>query len=90
MEEFIQFIKDYAPSIISTISVGGIGAVAGIIAKVKNGIDSTKNKMNEVLAKKDNESNEMKNQYQSLMTTINEQQNKIDKLTQEVSKIHHE
>ena len=90
MEEFIQFVKDYAPSIISTISVGGIGAIAGIIAKVKNGIDSTKNKMNEVLARKDNESNEMKNQYQSLMTTINEQQKKIDKLTQEVSKIHHE
>jgi flagellar capping protein FliD len=90
MEEFIQFIKDYAPSIISTISVGGVATVAGIIAKVKQGIDSTKSKMNEVLEKKDNESNEMKNQYNSLMTTIKTQQDSIDKLTQEVSKIHHE
>lgn len=90
MEEFIQFIKDYAAPVLSTISVGGIATVAGIIAKVKSGIDNTKNKMNEVLEKKDNESNEMKNQYNSLMTTIKEQQNKIDKLTTEVSKIKHE
>lgn len=90
MDEFVQLIKDYGAAIISTLSVGGIGAVAGIIAKVKSSIDSTKTKMNEVLEKKDNESNEMKNQYQSLVTQISTQQQSIEKLTQEVSKIHHE
>lgn len=90
LEKFIEVIKDYGAAIISTISVGGVGAVAGIIAKVKKSMEATKDKMNAVLEKKDTESKAMKDQYNSLTTQISNQQKSIDQLTQEISKIHHE
>lgn len=87
LQEFINIIKDYGAAFISTLSVGGIAAVTGIIAKVKSGIDKTKETMNAVLAKKDEESSQMKDQYNSLLSTIKEQNKKIDGLTTEISKI---
>ena len=87
LQAFIDAIKDYGAAAISTISVGGIATVAGIIAKIKNSIDSTKKSMDEVLAKKDDESAKMATRYNELVRTIETQNAKIDTLTSEINKI---
>ena len=87
LQEILNVIKDYGSAIISTISVGGIAGVGVIIAKVKSGIDKTKEAMNSVISKKDKESEEMKDQYNSLLSTMREQNNKIDNLTTEINKV---
>lgn len=87
LQVFIEAIKDYGAAIISTVSVGGVAAVAGIIAKVKQGIDKTKEQMNALLTKKDEESKAVSTRYNELIRTIESQNSKIDELTQEINKI---
>ena len=87
VQVIIDAIKDYGAAAISTVSVGGIAAVAGVIAKIKNSIDSTKKSMDEVLAKKDDESAKMASRYNELVRTVETQNAKIDTLTSEINKI---
>lgn len=87
LQAFIDAIKDYGAATISTISVGGIATIAGIIMKIKNSIDSTKKSMDEVLEKKDTESDKMAARYNELVRTVETQNAKIDTLTSEINKI---
>ena len=87
MEEFIQLIKDYGAAIISTISVGGVATIAGIIVKAKKAIDDTKNKVAEMNKKKEESENSLKARYAELNTTIAEQNKKLDTLTEEISRV---
>ena len=90
MEQFqkiIEVIKDYGAALISTISVGGVAAVAGIIAKVKAGIDKTKEQMNQLITKKEESSQDMNNKYSALIDTIQNQNLKIDELTKKIDRI---
>lgn len=87
LQAIIDAIKDYGAATISTISVGGISAVAVVIAKIKNSIDSTKKSMEEVLEKKDDESDKMAARYNELVRTVETQNAKIDTLTSEINKI---
>ena len=87
MEEFIQAIKDYGAAIISTISVGGVATIAGIIIKAKKAIDDTKNKVAEINKKKEESESALKDRYQELQTTIADQNKKLDTLTEELSRV---
>lgn len=87
LQAFIDAIKDYGAATISTISVGGIATIAGIIIKIKNSIDSTKKSMEEVLEKKDDESDKMATRYNELVRTVETQNAKLDTLTSEINKI---
>ena len=87
LQAIIDAIKDYGAATISTISVGGISAVAVVIAKIKNSIDSTKKSMEAVLKKKDEESDKMAARYNELVRTVETQNAKIDTLTSEINKI---
>ena len=60
MEEFLQVIKDYGAAIISFVSVGGVAAVAGVIIKIKQAIDTVKNKISAVTKERDDAVNEVK------------------------------
>lgn len=60
MEEFLQVIKDYGAAIISFVSVGGVAAVAGVIIKIKQAIDTVKNKISTVTKERDDAVNEVK------------------------------
>lgn len=85
LDKALQIVKDYGSAIISTISVGGIAAVAGVIGKVKSGIDKTKDLIN----KKEAEQSELKTKYEAAIAKIQEQNAKIDRLTDAVEKIEH-
>lgn len=87
MEEFIQIIKDYGAAIISSISVGGVAAVAGIIYKAKKAIDETKNKISDMNAKKEESEQALANRYKEMQTTIADQNKKLDTLTEEISRV---
>lgn len=62
LQVIIEAVKDYGAAIISTISVGGVAAVGGIIMKIKKAFDETKETMNKTLEKKDEIINSTKNQ----------------------------
>ena len=49
IQPILDAIKDYGGAIISTVSVGGVAGVAGIIAKVKRSLDKTKEQMNTII-----------------------------------------
>ena len=87
MEEIIEIIKNFGSSILGTISLGGIAAAVGMITKAKKVIEDTKTKLDKVEAKKDESQEALTNRYAELTTMINEQNNKIDSLTQEVSRV---
>ena len=87
LQKIVQLIKDYGAALISTISVGGVAAVAGIIAKVKAGIDKTKEQMNQLITKKEESSQDMNNKYSALIDTIQNQNLKIDELTKKIDRI---
>lgn len=87
LQKIVELIKDYGAALISTVSVGGVAAVAGIIAKVKAGIDKTKEQMNQLIAKKEESSQDMNNKYSALIDTIQNQNLKIDELTKKIDRI---
>ena len=87
LQKIVELIKDYGAALISTISVGGVAAVAGIIAKVKAGIDKTKEQMNQLITKKEESSQDMNNKYSALIDTIQNQNLKIDELTKKIDRI---
>ena len=87
LQKIVELIKDYGAALISTISVGGVAAVAGIIAKVKAGIDKTKEQMNQLISKKEESSQDMNNKYCALIDTIQNQNLKIDELTKKIDRI---
>lgn len=87
LQTLIEAIKDYGAAMLGTVSVGAIGAVAGIIIKVKQGIDKTKEQMSSLLAKKDNETQAINNQYLAVISKMEQQNKKIEKLTEEISRI---
>lgn len=87
LQVIINAIKDYGAALISTISVGGIAAVASVIIKVKNSISETKNQMSAVLKKKDEESSVINDNYKALMNTIQEQNKRLDELNEQISKV---
>ena len=85
LDKALQAIKDYGSAIISTISVGGITAVAAVIKRAKDDIASTKS----LLTKKEAEQSELKSKYEAAIAKIQEQNAKIDRLTDAVEKIEH-
>jgi len=87
IQPVLDAIKDYGAAIISTISVGGVAAVAGVIIKIKKGIDEAKNKIAEVNAKKEESEKALTDRYAELTTIIKDQNNKIETLTEEVSRV---
>ena len=87
LQKIVELIKDYGAALISTISVGGVAAVAGIIAKVKAGIDKTKEQINQLITKKEESSQDMNNKYSALIDTIQNQNLKIDELTKKIDRI---
>lgn len=87
LQKIVELIKDYGAALISTVSVGGVAAVAGIIAKVKAGIDKTKEQMNQLISKKEESSQDMNNKYSALIDTIQNQNLKIDELTKKIDRI---
>lgn len=87
IQEILQAVKDYGAAIISTISVGGVAAVVGIIVKIKSGIDKTKEAMGAVVKKKDESEAKLAERYAELQTTIQDQNKKIDTLTEELSRV---
>ena len=87
IQDVLQAIKDYGAAIISTISVGGVAAVVGIIVKIKSSIDKTKEAMSAVVKKKDESEAKLAERYSELQTTIQDQNKKIDTLTEEISRV---
>ena len=87
LQKIVELIKDYGAALISTVSVGGVAAVAGIIAKVKAGIDKTKEQMNQLITKKEESSQDMNNKYNAIIDTIQNQNVKIDELTKKIDRI---
>lgn len=87
VQEILNVIKDYGAAIISTISVGGIAAVAAVIVKVKSAIDKTKESMSAVLKKKDESEKALSNKYNETISLIKQQNEKIDTLTSEIDRI---
>lgn len=87
IQTIIDAIKDYGATIVSGISLGGIAAVAGVIIKAKKAIDETKEKMGTALKKKD-EAEKLKDaKYDELMSVIKQQNEKIDTVTQELTRV---
>ena len=87
IQEILQGIKDYGAAIISTISVGGVAAVVAVIAKIKKAFDETKEAMQKTLAKKDEAQDALTNRYAELTTMMQDQNKKLDTLTEEVSRV---
>lgn len=90
MEEFLQIIKDYGSAIISTVSAGGIAAVAGVIIKIKKSFDETKAKLNkkdELLAKSNSEVASVVEQNKQLLSKIDELTNDVYKLESKVNNV---
>ena len=87
MQDILEIIKDYGAAIISTLSVGGIAAIAGVIVKVKKAISDTKEAMSSVIKKKDESEKQLQNKYEETLSVIKQQNEKIDTLTSEINKI---
>ena len=87
MEEFIQIIKDYGAAIISAISVGGVATIGAIILKVKGIIDKVKESTNKIAKQKEESETALANRYAEMTSMIKLQNEKIDTLTEEVSRV---
>lgn len=87
MEEFIQIIKDYGAAIISAISVGGVATIGAIILKVKGIIDKVKESTNKIAKQKEESETALANRYKEMTETIKLQNEKIDTLTEEISRV---
>lgn len=85
--DILQVIKDYGAAIISTISVGGIAAAVGVIIKIKGAIEKFKETTQNALKKKDEAQAELNNRYAELTTSIQDQNKKLDTLTEEISRV---
>ena len=72
---------------ISTVSVGGVAGVAGIIAKVKSSLDKTKEQMNTIIEKKEASTKDIDTKYSALIDSMEAQNKKIEELTKQISKI---
>lgn len=83
MEQFLEIIKDYGAAIISFVSVGGVAAVAGIIGKIKQTIDTVKNNISAVTKEKDDAVGEVKEigkKYDALQSDMKVLINEINDL----------
>ena len=80
MEEFIQIIKDYGAVILGTISTLGVAGIGAIVVKVKQVIDKVK-------GQKEESESALKERYAELQTTIQDQNKKLDGLTEELSRV---
>ena len=87
MDEFIQIIKDYGAAIISAISVGGVATIGAIVVKVKGVIDKLKENTNKIAKAKEESETAMATRYAELNSTIKLQNEKIDTLTEEISRV---
>ena len=87
IQAILDAIKDYGAAIISSISVGGVAALVAVVIKVKQGIDKTKEAMNSVLKKKDETEAELNKRYSELDSTIKVQNEKLDALREDITKI---
>lgn len=87
IQVILDAIKDYGAAAISTIGAGGVAAVVGLVAKIKSTADKSKQYMESVIAKKDSELKDTESRYNNVITVIEEQNKKIEQLTEEVSKV---
>lgn len=87
MDEFINLIKDYGAAIISAISVGGVATIGAIIVKIKGLIDKVKDSTAKLAKQKEESETAMANRYAELNSTIKLQNEKIDTLTEEISRV---
>lgn len=87
MEEFIQIIKDYGAPILAFISTLGVAGVGTIVLKVKQVIDKVKESTSKVEKQKEESESALKERYAELQTTIQDQNKKLDVLTEEISRV---
>lgn len=87
IQVILDAIKDYGAALVSTIGAGGIAAVVGLIAKIKSSTEDSKKYMEAVLAKKDSEVKVAESRYNNVVTVIEEQNKKIEELTEQLSKV---
>lgn len=87
MEEFIQVIKDYGAVILGTISTLGVAGIGAIVVKVKQVIDKVKESTSKVEKQKEESESALKERYAELQTTIQDQNKKLDVLTEELSRV---
>lgn len=90
LQNFIDVIKDYGAAIISAIGVGGIGAIAGVIVKIKQSMDKTKETMSAALKKKDDVIEQNQVQVNSVIEQNKQLLEKIDTLTNDVYRLESE
>ena len=83
IQSILDAIKDYGAAIISTISVGGVAAVATVVVKVKQAIDKTKETMDKVTKQKEETSAEL----QTAVNLVKEQNKQIEDLKNDVYKL---
>lgn len=83
IQSILDAIKDYGAAIISTISVGGVAAVATVVIKVKQAIDKTKEAMDKVTKQKEETSAEL----QSAVNLVKEQNQQIESLKNDVYRL---
>lgn len=87
MEEFIQIIKDYGAVVLGTISTLGVAGIGAIVVKVKGIIDKVKESTSKVEKQKEESESALKERYAELQTTIQDQNKKLDVLTEELSRV---
>ena len=83
IQNILDAIKDYGAAIISTISVGGVAAIAGIIAKIKSTIDETRDAMKKVSKQKE----ESTAQLDAAVKLVQEQNAQIESLKNDVYRL---
>ena len=87
MEEFIQIIKDYGAVVLGTISTLGVAGVVAVVVKIKQVIDKIKESTSKVEKQKEESESALKERYAELQTTIQDQNKKLDVVTEELSRV---
>jgi len=87
MEEFIEIVKNYGAVILGFISTLGVAGVATIVLKAKQVIEKVKESTSKVEKQKEESESALKERYAELQTTIQDQNKKLDVLTEEISRV---
>lgn len=87
IQNLLEIIKDYGAAIISTISVGGVAAVVAVVIKIKQGVEKAKEAISSINKKKDESEEALAKRYEELNTTIHDQNDKLDALREDITRI---
>lgn len=87
MEEFIEIVKNYGAVVLGFISTLGVAGVGAIVLKAKQVIEKVKESTSKVEKQKEESESALKERYAELQTTIQDQNKKLDVLTEEISRV---